>query len=65
MGNPKECLKPHIILHSISGLGVGLVLATIFFGANQMALIFGIATFVATVVYEMVVGKNKMDQAKL
>lgn len=60
MGNPKECFKPHVVLHSISGFGVGLILAGLIPSVSQNALIIGAIVLVSSIITEHAVkGKRK------
>ena len=60
MGNPKECFKPHAVLHSISGFGVGLIAVGLVPSLAESALIIGIIILVAAIITEFVMkGKKK------
>lgn len=55
----KECMKPHYIAHSISGLGVGLILVGIFPAlSGATALVLGVIAFVAGAAYDFSVNKG-------
>lgn len=47
----KECFKPHIIMHSLFGLGLGIVLANQFVVFNRLWL--GLVLIVVAVVWDM------------
>lgn len=55
----KECMKPHYIAHSISGLGVGLILVGIFPAlSGATAIVLGVVAFIAGAVYDYSVNKG-------
>lgn len=54
----KECMKPHYIAHSVSGLGVGLILVGLFPALATMALILGIVALVAGIIFDFSVNKG-------
>ncbi len=55
----KECMKPHYIAHSISGLGVGLILVGVVPAiSGGTALVLGIVALVAGVIYDYSVNKG-------
>lgn len=54
----KECMKPHYIAHSISGLGVGLILIGIIPSLAGAALILGIIALVIGIAYDYSVNKG-------
>ena len=48
MKDPKECFKAHPMVHTFTGIGVGLLLAGLIGGlAGQTALILGIIVVLA------------------
>ena len=54
-----ECMKKHPMLHSLAGLGLGLVLVNFFPSlAGQTALVAGIVLIVAAVAGEFVLGQK-------
>ncbi len=54
----KECMKPHYIAHSISGLGVGLILVGLIHLSGSAALVLGIVALVVGIVYDYSVNKG-------
>lgn len=42
MGNPKECLNTHSILHSTFGLGLGFLLVALIPSLSSSALLLGV-----------------------
>jgi len=48
----KECMKPHAILHIVSGAGVGLLLVAFFPGFAASALTWGLVLIVLGIVGE-------------
>ena len=54
----KECMKPHYIAHSVSGLGIGLILVGLFPALATMALILGIVALVAGIIFDFSVNKG-------
>ena len=47
----KECMKPHALMHSVMGLGLGLVLANVFPDlVGQMGLWVGVGLLVLAMV---------------
>ncbi len=59
MKDMKECFKPHVVIHSISGLGVGLILVGLIPSLATQALLLGFIVLVGSVVYEMTMMKKK------
>ena len=58
MGNMKECFKPHVILHSAAGLGIGLVLASLIPTlSGKIGLWLGLIIFVLTIIIDPMVNK--------
>lgn len=52
-------MKPHYIAHSISGLGVGLILVGIFPTlSGATAIVLGVVAFIAGAVYDYSVNKG-------
>lgn len=46
----KECFRPHVLMHSLFGLGLGLLLAAVFEGLRQAWL--GLVLMVVAVVLD-------------
>ncbi len=56
----KACMKPHYIAHSISGLGIGLVLVGIIPSlSGTTALVLGVVAFAAGFVLDYSVNKGE------
>lgn len=55
----KECFKPHVLAHSVAGMGVGFFLSGLLGFAGNTAIMLGVIIFAATVVYEMTMMKKK------
>lgn len=51
-------MKPHYIAHSISGLGVGLILVGLFAITGKTALLLGIVALVIGIIYDFSVNKG-------
>lgn len=55
----KECMKPHYLAHSITGLGIGLILVGLISSlTGQTALVLGLVALVAGIVYDFSVNKG-------
>lgn len=55
----KECMKPHYIAHSLSGLGIGFILVGLLPGlSGSTAFILGLIALVIGVVYDYSVNKG-------
>jgi len=55
----KECMKPHYIAHSVSGLGIGLILVGLIPAlSGGTALTLGVVAFVIGFVYDYSVNKG-------
>lgn len=55
----KECTKPHYVAHSISGLGIGLILVGVIPSlSGGTALVLGIVALAAGVIYDYSVNKG-------
>lgn len=54
----KECMKPHYIAHSISGLGVGLILVGLIPSLAGSAMVIGVVALVVGIVYDFSVNKG-------
>lgn len=50
MVDTKECFKAHPMLHSLTGLGVGLILVALFPALASNAMVLGVVVVVASVV---------------
>jgi hypothetical protein len=48
----KECLKPHVLLHTVMGVGVGLVLAGLVPAVYGMAVTVGVVLVLVGLVGE-------------
>lgn len=57
MPNMKECLKPHALVHSLTGIGIGLLLAGWIPALSGSAVTWGIILVVIGVAAEFVVNK--------
>ena len=55
----QECLKPHPLLHWLSGIGIGLVLISLVPSLVGNALTIGIILIVIGVGAELMMGKKK------
>jgi hypothetical protein len=53
----KECMKPHALMHSLAGLGVGLILVNFIPALVANALMLGLIVLVAAVVGDFMVNK--------
>ena len=54
----KECMKPHPLLHSLMGIGLGLILVSLVPSLVSNALTFGIILVIVAFVAEMMMGKK-------
>jgi len=54
----KECMKPHPLLHSLMGIGLGLVLVSLVPSLVANALTFGVILVIVAFVAEMMMGKK-------
>ncbi len=59
MGNPKECFKPHMVLHSITGFGIGYIVIGLVPSLAQSALVIGVVIVVAAVITEFAMKGKK------
>jgi len=58
MPNMKECLKPHALLHSLSGFGIGLILASLIPAlSTRTGLWLGVILLVVAIIGEFMVKK--------
>lgn len=56
----KECLKPHAILHTVFGLGLGLVLANWLTGfSGQTGMVLGLFLVLVAFIGEFYLGGDK------
>ncbi|MDO8487078.1 MAG: hypothetical protein Q7S45_02195 [Candidatus Curtissbacteria bacterium] len=53
----KACTQPHALLHSLTGIGLGLILVALVPSLVANALMFGVVVVVVGVVGEMMVKK--------
>ena len=53
----KECMKPHALAHSLSGLGVGFILIALMPSLVSMAFVIGIIALVGGVIWDFSVNK--------
>lgn len=54
----KECMKPHALAHSVSGLGVGLILVGLISAlTGQTALVLGVIALIGGIIWDMSVNK--------
>lgn len=51
-------MKPHALAHSVSGLGIGLILVALIPSLVQMALVIGIIAFIGGFVWDYSVNKG-------
>ena len=58
MPNMKECLKPHALLHLVTGAGIGLVVSSLVTElSGQTGLYVGIGLIVVALIAEFAVNK--------
>lgn len=53
----KECMKPHALMHSLAGLGVGLILVNFIPALIANALMLGLVVLVVAIVGDFMVNK--------
>ncbi len=53
----KECMKPHALMHSLAGLGVGLILVSLIPALVANALMLGLVVLVVAIVGDFMVNK--------
>lgn len=53
----KECMKPHALVHSLAGLGVGLIVAAL--APSFATVMYGIIVIVVAVVLDFMVQGKK------
>lgn len=53
----KECTKPHSLAHSLTGLGVGLILVSYVPALMDKSLIVGVAAVVVGIIWDYSVNK--------
>lgn len=55
----KECMKPHALIHSLTGVGLGVLVATAFSGAiGANGIMLGVLLIAAGIVGDMMVNKG-------
>lgn len=54
----KECMKSHPLLHSLMGIGLGLVLVSLFPTLVSNALTWGVVLIIVAFILEMMMGKK-------
>ncbi|MBI2034239.1 MAG: hypothetical protein HYT11_00730 [Candidatus Levybacteria bacterium] len=54
----KECMKPHPLLHTLSGVGLGLLIVAFFGISKDTAMILGVILLVAGVLGEFLTKKK-------
>lgn len=54
----KDCTKPHVLLHSLSGLGLGILLSALIPGIAYNGFVLGLILIVAGVGGEYVIYKK-------
>ncbi len=58
MPNAKECFKPHVIMHSLLGLGIGFILASFIPAlSTSTGLWIGIILVIIAIISEFMVNK--------
>ncbi len=55
----KACFEPHVIVHSLTGLGLGLILVGLFPALSGNALMWGIVLLVIGVLADFAVNPAK------
>ena len=53
----KECMKPHALMHSLAGLGIGLILVSLIPALVDNALMLGLVVLVVAIVGDFAVNK--------
>lgn len=53
----KECMKPHALMHSLAGLGLGLILVNFIPTFADNALMLGVVALAVAVVGDFMVNK--------
>ncbi len=54
----KECMKPHALVHSLAGIGFGLILVSFIPALVANALMLGVLVVAAAVVGDFMVNKG-------
>lgn len=54
----KECMKPHSLMHSLSGFGVGLVVVGLYPALLGSAVMLGLVLLVVGIVGDLMVNKG-------
>lgn len=49
----KECMKPHALLHTLTGIGLGFIVLALVPGISANALMIGVAAVVVAVLGEL------------
>jgi len=58
MPNMKECFKPHVVMHSLIGLGIGFILASFIPAlSTSTGLWLGIILVIIGIISEFIVNK--------
>lgn len=55
----QECMKPHPLLHTLAGIGIGFVLIALIPSLVASAMLFGIILVVVGIGAELMMGKKK------
>lgn len=55
----KECMKPHSLVHLLTGLGLGLILVGLMPDLAMNGLMYGVIVVVVGIVLDMLVQKSK------
>ena len=59
----KECMKPHPLLHSLMGIGLGLVLVSLVPSLVSNGLTIGVVLIIVAFVAEQMMGKKPQQKA--
>ncbi|MBI3379316.1 hypothetical protein HY029_01015 [Candidatus Gottesmanbacteria bacterium] len=54
----KECMKPHALLHTVTGVGLGMLLSNWLGLAGEMGMWWGVGLIVVGVVGEFMIAKK-------
>lgn len=54
----KECMKPHSLAHSVTGLGLGLILVAFIPALVSSALVLGVIVLIGGMAWDMAVNKG-------
>lgn len=55
----KECMKPHMMVHSITGLAVGLIILGLIPSLAANALMLGVIILIVGIIADMMVQNKK------